>query len=640
MAGCEEREESKRRGSGKFEVALPERMESQFEGFQVEEVLSRGSTTTVYRAFQHSLKRKVLIKELHRDLFREMDILERFRREAEVCALISHENIVDIYDCSTTGDRIFLVMEFVEGYSLADLIKSHPKIPLNVALAVMIQTLRGLDYAHSRSVIHRDLKPSNILIARDGRVKITDFGLALFEGSPTITQPGAVVGTPAYISPEAISGGSVTLRSDLFSLGATFYQLLTSEKVFYSEHFSESLKKVLSFHPPPLYTFRADLPDELDRIVQRMLEKQPAKRWSSAGEIITALDQKALLVSLGDAKQEIRRFLEHPLVSTGDAEPTPSSRIIRIRRFARRKKTVWLALGSIACLFIIIFSFLLLRQPARSNLNETGNDLEPSTQSPAGDSLKLQSDYSADSGGLSPTLNPLAKATNTAPEQSAGRENEQINNLPQPGFKTEPGLAEPKIVPTRIPIPASQTTPELNKSNSPALVEIRCDPWAEVFLNDVLVDRTPFEALTLTPGKHRLFFRHPAFPPEVRDLIVRSGERMEVYVNFWDLVGRIVVLVDTWAKVILDGDSVGVTPLNQPLIVSLGTHHVVLKNPLYADWEKTVTFQRGDPPCTLKVDLEKQHGTIPTQPDTSESPVDSSRLSKGYQTTRGDSLSR
>jgi hypothetical protein len=129
-------------------------------------------------------------------------------------------------------------------------------------------------------------------------------------------------------------------------------------------------------------------------------------------------------------------------------------------------------------------------------------------------------------------------------------------------------------------------------------------------LDDILLDRTPFSPRELAPGKHRLAFYHPAFPPIFRDITLRPGEAAELKVNFWETVGRIIVLVDSWADVYVNDNRAGVTPLKEPLIVPLGTHRITLKNPAFRPWETTLTFQHGDPPCTLKVKLEPDQGSL------------------------------
>ncbi len=608
-------------------------LEGEFEGFTVEEVLTRSGTTTVFRAFQQSLKRTVLIKELRPELFEDADILHRFQREAQVCALIKHENIVDIYDYTVKSDRIFLVMEYVSGCSLTSVIQNTRKPPIDLVLAIILQTLRGLAFAHSKGVIHRDLKPSNILLAKDGWVKITDFGLSLYEGSPVITQPGAVVGTPAYLAPEAINGGAVTSRSDIFSLGATFYQLLTGEKPFYADHFTDSLKKVLSYHPPELVKIRTDIPPELDRIVLRMLEKQPGKRWASASDILAELEKQRLLAELDDPKRIVRRLWEEPQRESSPQRAFHRSKanIPNPKRFSR-----W-------ALALILLAILVV---GYSIISPTWRTSEP----PANDSTSMARQV------LEDTLNLAAgKSTNADSaaliHQNAGKKNgpeQKGSQVPHIGVKADETSqaaksgSESKAVSGTVPksAPATQRKGNQYASSSPGRLRIKCDPWAYVTIDEKMVGLTPFGGpLELSPGAHKLQFQNSRFPTVFKDVEVRPNEEKELFIDLWAEVGRLAITVDTWAEVYIDDIKVGETPINNPQIVSLGTHKITLKNPAFQTWEKTVTFQHGDSSYVLNVELKSANGSSSPPDASEEARADSSHQSSSPQPAVRDSLS-
>ncbi|RJP78057.1 MAG: serine/threonine protein kinase [Candidatus Zixiibacteriota bacterium] len=610
--------------------------EGEFEGFRVEEVLSRSSTTTVYRAFQHSLKRPVLIKELRPDLLREADILNRFRREAEVCARIKHENIVDIYDCSIQPDRVFLVMEYVAGCSLADLIQRHPQPPLPLILAVMHQILRGLAYAHAQQVIHRDIKPGNILVSREGWVKITDFGLAICEGFDAVTQAGAVVGTPAYLSPESISGGAVTARSDLFSLGVTFYQVITGEKIFSAEHFSDSLRKVLSDHPPELSRYRPDLPPELGRIVLRMLEKSPAKRWASADEILAALESQGQGMPLGESKALIRGLMDDPNAVHTVADRTPSTPPVRPPRAAPLVRIA----AALAVVLLVVAGYYLLSGPGQPpavpvvDSTALGAVQIPDTTATAA-AMEVEDTLKAAPGEIAMKPVPPPETKDSEPARSQGSPPAALRDtIPAPQPRVEESRPRTDLAATAI-VDSAQMA-----STAPGTIRVQCDPWAEVYLNDVLVDRTPFAPLQVNPGRHKLGFNHPTFPPVVREIEVLPGREVLVVENLWHTVGRIMVIVpDAWAEVYIGDQKRGITPLNEALIVPLGKHKVTLKNAAFNTWDTTVTCRRGAPPCTLRVNMRNHNGslTAPDSPDPSSD--DSTHLSGSLLPARRDSLS-
>lgn len=585
--------------------------QTDFEGFRIDEVLSRSSTTTVYRAYQFSLKRQVLIKELRPELFQEQDLRERFEREAQVCAHIKHENIVDIHEYSTLPDRNYLVMEYVDGHSLADLLHDQPIPSLELAYSIIIQTLRGLAYAHSKGVVHRDLKPGNILISRTGWVKITDFGLALIEGSPQITHPGTVVGTPAYLSPEAIRGGAITASSDIFSLGVTFYQLLTGKRIFYAEHFSDSLSKVLSFHPPKPSQIRPDIPAEVDRIVSRMLEKQPSKRWASCDEILAEFGGIEGFSQFGDPKQIIRRYWESP----AGADAARAAKVVGGVSDSHRLKmrtAVWLGLSLvIAIVFILGIRFLLtnqrsLRDQSALSRRSEGTAFLDTASSQAPELIEytapLQWSTEPDREIGSDSALGGGTLSEVEPSTSLRRRDNGAADLPPKPSPKKSDQAE------RKDFLASEPLANLVPESLPARLQVICDPWAEVYVDDILVGKTPIDFILLQPGERHLVFRHPMFAPILRDVTTEPGESMTVKVSFWDTVGRVIILVDPWAEIYLDGNFVDVTPLKEPLVVPLGTHTITLKNPSAEPWEKELIFKRGDPPCTLRVALKSTNG--------------------------------
>jgi serine/threonine protein kinase len=585
--------------------------EADFKGFRIDEVLSRSSTTNVYRAFQHSLQRTVLIKELRPELFREEDLRRRFEREAQGCARIRHENIVVIYHYSAESDRIYLVMEFVDGYSLADFIQENPRPPLNFIHAIIIQTLRGLGFAHSQGVVHRDLKPENILISRDGWVKISDFGLAQFEGTPQVTRAGAIVGTPAYLSPEAISGGAVTAQSDIFSLGVTFYQVLTGEKVFYAEHFSDSLKNVLSHHPNKPSQLRPEVSPAMDRLIMRMLEKQPSKRWRSCEEIMIEVEKLPVSSKLDDLKRVVREVLAAPsgeLVEFGQTVPeVPPSK-------TRSKKSLLLwAVLLVVVVAVLLYGASFFGKSERIPDSERREDRDSATtvtslldqealeSTTTGDTVQAEQSSFIQRQDSSGVVQP-----EEVPVRSESVQKEVLRKVPET-VMTETAI-EPGAEDSVKDSAESELLTDLSLPAIPARLHIRCDPWADVYIDDILVGKTPFDFVQVEPGSHRLIFRHPEFAPIFRDVDVESGGEMNIKVNFWDTVGRIVVLVTPWAEVYVNGNYIDVTPLNEAIIVPLGTSTITLRNPAAAPWEEKLRFDRGDPPCTLKVNLQPAEG--------------------------------
>jgi len=577
---------------------------SEFVGFRIDEVLSRSSTTSVYRAYQHSLRRPVLIKELRPELFREEDIRRRFDREAQVCAHIKHENIVDIYHFELSEDQVYLVMEYVEGQSLEDYLKKNPVPNLEFIYALMLQILTGLNYAHSRGVIHRDIKPGNVLIGVDGWVKITDFGLAQFEGAPQVTRAGAIVGTPAFLSPEAISGGKITNRSDIFSLGVTFYQAMTGRNIFGAEHFSDSLNKVLSYNPPKLSQVRDDVPPELDRVIQKMLEKQPEKRWESCQAITDQLKTHEIAKKIGDPASRVKIYMQGEDATESKATIAAE----KPHKFRKKKSSAPMWFGLVIVLGII--SVIVFMQVKKQPTNEPAvAGLEPGLKQPADslrasnqqDSLIINQEEIADTIQQEPAINHRESAH---PEQEIVKKPKENQTSPEvkPGG-TQVGGNESEVSKPEEQEPIAEAV----LPPKPAWLKFQCDPWADVYLDDNFLGKTPLEVVEVMSGDHRLVFRHPEFQPIVRDLNIEPGKTTTIEVNFWETVARIYFYITPWADVDIDGKYYDTTPFKNPVVLPLGTHTISLKNPLTEEWEQSFSFERGSPPCTLRVELKPKN---------------------------------
>ncbi|MEZ4362006.1 MAG: serine/threonine-protein kinase [Kofleriaceae bacterium] len=256
----------------------------------VEEVAS-GGMAVVYRAIQEPLGRTVAIKALKSSAAMEENITTRFEREAKSLATLQHENIINVYDYHQDRGGFFIVMEFVQGIDLYDLLDRCGRLPYDVAAVIAVQVARALDYVHYRGVVHRDIKPANIMIARAGGVKVMDFGIARDQSFSDLTEAGTGIGTPAYMSPEQVLGDKLDARSDIFSLGVVLYQMLTGRKPFVEDEQRSAMHKIRLEKHVRVRKLNPDIPRELERIIDNCLEKRPVDRWRSAQHMVMALER-------------------------------------------------------------------------------------------------------------------------------------------------------------------------------------------------------------------------------------------------------------------------------------------------------------------------------------------------------------
>ena len=256
--------------------------------------IGRGGMGVVYRAKDRRLKRTVAIKVLPPELAFRSDIKIRFLREADTAAQLNHPNIVDIYAVDEMENIVFFVMAYITGDNLAKRLHDHGALSVDETRRTLRDVADALAYAHERGVVHRDIKPDNILIdQQSGRPMVTDFGIAraVSDGDSRLTATGIAIGTPTYMSPEQAAGErTIDGRSDLYSLGILGYQMLTGEPPFIANSTPAMLVKHISERPTPVEQRRADVPQDLARVVMTLLEKDPANRFPSASAVVSALD--------------------------------------------------------------------------------------------------------------------------------------------------------------------------------------------------------------------------------------------------------------------------------------------------------------------------------------------------------------
>jgi serine/threonine protein kinase len=281
----------------------------QFGNFRILDKLGEGGMGVVYKAIDIHLDRPVAIKMLNTDLARNPGLVERFRSEAKAQANLNHVNLATLYAFLVEKGNAFMVMEFVEGETFDQMIRNRGPLPPEEAVPWFKQALLGIGSAHRMGIIHRDIKPSNIMRNSRGIVKVMDFGIAKVVGMRGVTRTGMLLGTPAYMSPEQIQNRQVDVRSDIYALGITLYQMLTGHLPFDSDNDFELMNSQVTLAPPPLKRMHPYAPDQYQGIVMKALAKNPDDRYQTVEEFGAALERP-----------------EHTLSTAGPVQPSPAMR--------------------------------------------------------------------------------------------------------------------------------------------------------------------------------------------------------------------------------------------------------------------------------------------------------------------------
>jgi TolB-like protein/Tfp pilus assembly protein PilF len=258
--------------------------------YQITEKLGEGGMGEVYLAEDERLHRRVALKFLNRSFREEREAHDRLVREARAASQLSHANIVSIHAIEETDEQLFIVMEYVEGRSLRDVIKSG-EIGADTALDYAGQILSALACAHEKNLVHRDIKSDNIKVTSRGEVKVLDFGLARSAGMVDSTRYGSSAGTPAYMAPEQVQGDKADHRSDLFSFGVVFYEMLTGRRPFRGQHESAVIYSIVNEDPDPIAVANPALPSSLQPVLDRLLAKDPGERYQSASDVLSDLER-------------------------------------------------------------------------------------------------------------------------------------------------------------------------------------------------------------------------------------------------------------------------------------------------------------------------------------------------------------
>jgi len=453
--------------------------------YEILSELGKGAMGIVYKAVDPLIDRTVAIKTINLNLSGDeiAGFVERFNREAKSAGRLNHPNIVTIYDVGRADDTAFIAMEHLEGQELKQIISSNQTLQPERIVEITAQVADALAFAHDHGVVHRDIKPANIMVLHNGGVKIMDFGIAM-TASGSQTQAGTILGSPKYMSPEQVSGETVDGRSDIFSLGAVLYELLTGISVFGGENstLTSIMYQVMNEIPNLPTSVNPSLPAAFDYIVARAMAKDPEHRYQSAREMaddlrnfkkltipaplsFTALPKKK-------AGEHSGRDEDATLIMSTNKQPV-------IPGWSWQKKLI----GIVIAVFFLVAAALFIyaqREPAETAAGDNESAIGSNT--------------------LSPTVEPLPSVST------------EVKAL-----KSQSKGKKKSIIPT--PTSANLTFTVL--------------PWGEVFIDGKRLGASPpLKKIKLSPGKHQIEIKNATFSPYRKTVQLKAGESMKIRHKF------------------------------------------------------------------------------------------------------------
>ncbi len=568
--------------------------------------LHRGTTTTVYKGFQKSLDRFVLLKVLHPEFSQDEGIARRFQEEARLAARVQHPNIVSIYSYGIEGQTTYIATEFVEGVSLDALIEDRA-LPIHLATYVLFEAVKGLKAAHDQKVLHRDIKPSNLLIARSGEVKLTDFGMASFVNDRD--ESNQVRGTLAYLAPELILGDPPGPASDLFSLGATFFEMLTGKQAFKGRSSSELFDAVLNHDPSPLLQEDESIFPQLRRICLQLLRKKSQQRYQDCRVLLAdlAATRKVLGSDIIGKASEMQKYLQNPdeykstirRSSLSVRATTPSRAKTRPpARKAANKSTGAGKPGTSIINRSRVVSFIALVLFLGVGFSVTGSFFFGKDGQFGGRGVSTVPSGSSSEG----------EEARTAPAEGAGeaaapKRGEEVDQRMPPRDDSRAGTAKIEEAASdsvehlspASPNPPMDSVVVLSEDISQQAGRVHVDavPWAVVYFEGDSVGVTPLP-MVVGAGSYRITLVNPDFPPFETLVDVMPGGDTPLEVSLWSLVGRLQVEVYPFAKVYVNEEYHDETPLSRPLIVAPGKHTLTMVHPTLGSFSAEVEITAGE----------------------------------------------
>ncbi len=516
--------------------------------YKIVKKLGSGGMGEVYLAEDANLSRLVAIKFLAIHLAANPEFRSRFKHEAQAAGSLNHPNIITIHEVSEFEGRPYIVMEYVDGESLSDLI-ARQELQLSRVIGIAIQICEGLRKAHQKGIWHRDIKPANILLDSEGRVKIVDFGLAKLRGATRLTTDGTFLGTLPYMSPEQVRGEKLDQRSDIFSLGATLYEMITRRLPFQGETETWEAISYAIFHqePEPLARYKRGVSERLQSIVDKTLDKNRDTRCPNI---------ESLLV---DLRRE-QDFLTKLLPPTATVPPSARTRPQKV--FSHRYRWPALAVGGvmlliIAAKFLLPSFFALSSLPGDKNLNAPGNTSFTEAKKNVNDSIEARQPKPSFVRVII-AVDPLDAQVMIDGKTLAPTQLDNLNltigihkiRISKPGYKTREGQVNlapgdttlayklEKLVPKTLDSVRDDTSKmtqvEVVQQSLLGTVRILVLPYGDIYIDDKLEfqEAESFQEKTLTVGRHLIKVVHPELGQRQREIIVERDTTLSITFDF------------------------------------------------------------------------------------------------------------
>ena len=511
--------------------------------YQVFSELQSGPITRVYKAIQPELQRVVLVKQLNPDRISDEELVERFKQEGLILAKINSPYVITIFDFGFEDDVPFLVTEFIEGNTLAELIQKNGSLPWDISLFILGQLAQGLNAIHHQNIIHQDIKPENIFISNEGEVKLGDLGFSV-----TLEQADQQIqGTPAYLAPEAVEGLPIDFRSDLYSLGLVGYEILTGENPFAADDMTTVLNRIINLKPMSVVAVKPDVPDKLSSLITKLMARNPEDRFQSAKDVSQELENYKTLKGIKVDKDSLTSFIQHPdqhQVSRGIEEKPPELVIQKTKR----------SMVAVYAVGVIVIGILII---SLGKLMDNGFSFLPDKT----DTTMTTVDQNISQADTLNSIPFTITENNQDPIEQDSKEEPNNSN-----FKNEAEKDSLKIPNT---VEAKLDT-----------IVITSDPRAWIFQNGDSLGITALSMILDSKTEPlELELRAPGFPMIKKTVTISDQAAQNIHINLWKEVGYLDIDIIPWGEIWIDGDSIDVHPINHPIVLAPGNHRLMVKHP-------------------------------------------------------------